>query len=89
MAEYDLLAQGLKTFPLETVHMDHCIDYVRQMLMCGGDMALAGEDLPNGSSQLDVPHVCKSWDRMYDWLYEHRDNDAWQFGHAEMHYVPP
>jgi len=52
-------------------------------------MALAGEDLPNGSTFLNVPHVCKNFDRMYDWLDDHRDNDAYQFGTHETHYVPP
>lgn len=89
MSEYDMVMMGLKKPPVDTWHLDHCYDYVRQMLMCGGDMALAGEDLPNGSSNLNVPHVCKNFDQMYEWLDGHRDNDAWQFGSSELHYVPP
>ncbi|KAF2404538.1 hypothetical protein EJ06DRAFT_526620 [Trichodelitschia bisporula] len=89
MSEYDLLALQLAPPGHSTEHMDHCIDYVRQVLLCGGDMALAGEDLPGGSSQLGVPHVCKNFDQMYSWLEGARDNDAWQFGGKEMHFVPP
>jgi hypothetical protein len=89
MAEYDMLALGLKQPGYDTTHLDHCFDYVRQMLLCGGDMALAGEDLPNGSSHLDVSHVCKKFDDMYVWLDEHKDNNAYQFGSSELHYVPP
>jgi hypothetical protein len=89
MSEYDMLAMGMKQPPVDTWHMDHCVDYVRQLLLCGGDMALAGEDLPNGSTFLNVPHVCKNFDQMYDWLAEHRDNDGYQFGSHETHFVPP
>jgi hypothetical protein len=89
MSEYDMLRLGMRQPPIDTWHFDHCIDYVRQLLLCGGDMALAGEDLPNGSTFLNVPHVCKNFDQVYDWLYEHRDNDAYQFGSHETHFVPP
>jgi hypothetical protein len=54
MAEYDLVAQGNEPYNIH--HMDHCYDYLRQVVMCGGDVALAGEDMPGGSSQFDVPH---------------------------------
>jgi Mycotoxin biosynthesis protein UstYa len=89
MAEYDMLALGIKQPPVDTWHMDHCIDYVRQLLLCGGDMALAGQDLPNGSTNLNVPHVCKNFDQMYQWLYDNRDNDAWQLGESNNDYLPP
>jgi hypothetical protein len=89
MAEYDMLAMGMKKPGKDTVHMDHCFDYVRQMLLCGGDMALAGGDLPGGSSQLTVPHVCKNFEQMYHWLDGHKDNNQYQFGSAGNHFVPP
>lgn len=87
MAEYDLLAQGLE--PYNVRHMDHCLDYVRQALMCGGDTALAGLDRPGGSTQFNVAHVCKNWDEIYDWLDSERFEDKWQFGEAGSHLVPP
>jgi hypothetical protein len=89
MSEYDMLAMGMREPGFNTWHMDHCIDYVRQLIICSGDMALAGGDLPGGSSFLDVPHVCKNYDQMYEYLEERRDNDAYQFGSHETHYVPP
>ena len=89
MAEYDMLALGIKKAPIDTWHLDHCFDYVRQMLICGGDTTLAGGDLSNGSSQLNVPHVCKNFDQMYSWLESHRDNDLYQFGSEALNYVPP
>jgi uncharacterized protein (DUF1786 family) len=75
MAEYDLVAQGNEPYNIH--HMDHCYDYLRQVVMCGGDVALAGEDMPGGSSQFDVPHICKSWQEVYDWLDLNRFNDQW------------
>jgi hypothetical protein len=92
MSEYDMLAMGYRQPDYNTWHFDHCIDYVRQLLLCGGDMALAGEDKPmgvSGSSFLNVPHVCKNFDQVYRWLDEHKDNDQYQFGSHETHYVPP
>jgi len=84
-----MLALGLKKPGTDTVHMDHCFDYVRQMLLCGGDMALAGSDLDViGSSQLNVPHVCKNFDQLYSWLDEHKDNSHYQLGKAENNYLP-
>lgn len=48
MSEYDMLAMGQRQPGHDTWHFDHCIDYVRQLLLCGGDMALAGETHPMG-----------------------------------------
>lgn len=89
MSEYDMLAMGMRQPGYDTWHMDHCIDYLRQLIICSGDMALAGGDLPGGSSFLNVPHVCKNYDQMHSYLESHRDNDAFQFGNHETHYVPP
>ncbi|QDS70405.1 hypothetical protein FKW77_009396 [Venturia effusa] len=81
MSEYDMLAMGQRQPDHDTWHFDHCIDYVRQLLLCGGDMALAGETHPmgvSGSDFLNVPHVCKNQDEMFAWLEDHRDNDQYQ-----------
>ncbi|KAH7139073.1 hypothetical protein B0J11DRAFT_516014 [Dendryphion nanum] len=89
MAEYDALALGLKSKQHDTLHMDHCFDYIRQSLMCAGDTTLAGEDFPGGSYQFEVVHVCRNWDQIYDWLDENRPSDKWQFGEEELSWVPP
>ncbi|TLS27898.1 hypothetical protein PpBr36_02068 [Pyricularia pennisetigena] len=45
MAEYDLVFQGQG--PGDGFkHMDHCIDWIRQSLMCAGDVALSGNHGP-------------------------------------------
>jgi len=52
----------------DTMHMDHCFDYVRQALMCAGDMTLEWPDFVKGEDgeehRMDgesIPHQCKSW----------------------------
>lgn len=89
MSEYDMQRLGMRGPDYDAWHMDHCIDYVRQLIICGGDMAVAGGDLPGGSSFLNVPHVCKNYDQIHEYLEDRRDNDAFQFGSAENHFVPP
>ncbi|TID16018.1 hypothetical protein E6O75_ATG09076 [Venturia nashicola] len=91
MSEYDMLAMGQQQPGHDTQHFDHCIDYVRQLLLCGGDMALAGETHPlgvSGSDFLNVPHICKNKDQMFEWLDDHKDNHRYQFGSHATHYVP-
>ncbi|KAJ6191940.1 hypothetical protein J3E72DRAFT_273879 [Bipolaris maydis] len=54
MAEYDLAHQGKE--PVNLQHMDHCYDYIRQVIMCGADMAVAGEDIQMEAHSL-VSHI--------------------------------
>ncbi|KAH8656689.1 hypothetical protein BGZ60DRAFT_472690 [Tricladium varicosporioides] len=86
MAEYDALALGFKSIPRDTLHMDHCFDYIRQSPMY---TSLAGEDFAGGSYQFEVVHVCKNWDQIYNCLDENRASDKWQFGEEELSWVPP
>lgn len=58
MAEYDLVYHEKEPMNLEP--MDHYYGYIRQIIMCSGDMALAGETFPGGSSQFGVTHVCRN-----------------------------
>jgi hypothetical protein len=60
-------------------HINHCFEYIRQAIMCNGDVALegaattfpvnpvTGEDL-GGSDGWDAKHVCKNYDQVYDYL---------------------
>ncbi|KAK4493736.1 hypothetical protein PRZ48_014921 [Zasmidium cellare] len=61
-------------------HLSHCFDYLRQAIMCHGDTALEGRQTTfgsdvGGSDGWNVQHVCKPWDRIHDWLEEHRIDD--------------
>jgi len=59
-------------------HINHCFEYIRQAIMCAGDVALEGaattfppgddgEDR-GGSDGWDAKHVCKNYDQVYDYL---------------------
>ena len=45
-----------------TIHAPHCIDWIRQELMCNADLTL------NTMDQLvEVPHRCRDFNRILDW----------------------
>lgn len=60
-------------------HVNHCFDYIRQAMMCAGDVALegaattfpgdpvTGEDR-GGSDGWDAVHVCKDYSQVYAYL---------------------
>ena len=58
-------------------HFTHCIDYLRQSIMCAADMtiepALVGED--GSRTGVDgwgiTHHNCKNWHSVWDWMLEH------------------
>ncbi|KAI7089958.1 hypothetical protein KC356_g1880 [Hortaea werneckii] len=54
-------------------HIAHCFDYIRQAIMCAGDVALEGQEttFPPGHTGTDgwnVQHVCKAYGEVYEWL---------------------
>lgn len=56
-------------------HVGHCFDYLRQSLMCCGDVALEGQQTTfpgnpelTGSDGWDAKHVCKDYGEMYEHL---------------------
>ncbi|KAL7941847.1 hypothetical protein V8C42DRAFT_333892 [Trichoderma barbatum] len=54
-------------------HVRHCFDYLRQSIMCCGDMSLewARPSLPTVDGW-DIPHRCKSFDEAVAWTLQHR-----------------
>ncbi|KAL1800788.1 hypothetical protein ACET3X_001130 [Alternaria dauci] len=59
-------------------HINHCFEYIRQAIMCAGDVALEGaatsfpgdehgEDR-GGSDGWDAKHVCKEYGQVYEYL---------------------
>jgi hypothetical protein len=49
-------------------HVDHCIDYLRQAIMCTGDIALEHSIVPEefGFNGWGAAHQCADWDAMRD-----------------------
>lgn len=61
-------------------HIPHCVEYLRQSIMCAGDTALEGQhttfpDGVLGSDGWDAKHVCKDYDAVYAFLEQNRAND--------------
>jgi hypothetical protein len=59
-------------------HLNHCFEYMRQAIMCAGDVALEGASTTfppfdngedrGGSDGWDAKHVCKDYGQVYDYL---------------------
>ncbi|KFY35975.1 hypothetical protein V494_05428 [Pseudogymnoascus sp. VKM F-4513 (FW-928)] len=55
-------------------HLDHCFDYLRQAIMCAGDLALEASVVPNefGFNGWGTSHQCADWRVMWDTAIAHR-----------------
>jgi len=73
-------------------HINHCFEYIRQAMMCAGDVALegaattfpageGGEDR-GGSDGWDAKHVCKDYGQVKDYL-EDRTMNHWKWISSE------
>ena len=65
-------------------YLSYCFDYLRQAIMCHGDTALEGLHTTfgpqiDGTDGWNTRHVCKPWQRLYDWLDGKRiDDSVWE-----------
>lgn len=55
-----------------SIHTDHCIDYLRQVLMCHGDVTPITHfyhetRMRNFWPNFTVPHTCRKWDKIVAW----------------------
>ncbi|KAI1345902.1 hypothetical protein F5Y01DRAFT_320303 [Xylaria sp. FL0043] len=58
---------------LQAAHMRHCIDYIRQGIMCGGDTTLEEVDKKvNGVHGFGVQHTCVDWEQLRQWTNQHQ-----------------
>jgi len=63
---------GTSTVPFE--HMHHCVEILRQAIMCHGDLTLERPDF-EGPAYRDASgwgnvHFCRDWTRILDWVSE-------------------
>ncbi|MCJ1227899.1 hypothetical protein MMC12_004558 [Toensbergia leucococca] len=67
-------------------HFDHCIDAIRQSIMCHGDIAtvywrwIAAREVP--LPRLEVTHTCRNFDKIRDWgkAYRVQSDPRWSRG---------
>ncbi|KZT35595.1 hypothetical protein SISSUDRAFT_1064338 [Sistotremastrum suecicum HHB10207 ss-3] len=56
-------------------HVDHCINSVRESLMCNADVAVNvwqwDDKKKRTKPRVDVLHTCKNWGDILDWATEH------------------
>ncbi|KAH6666765.1 tat pathway signal sequence [Halenospora varia] len=56
------------------MHADHCIDLLRQVLMCRGDISLLTYSWIDGYRrpwpEYSVDHTCHNWDNLMEWASE-------------------
>ncbi|KNG84912.1 hypothetical protein ANOM_006412 [Aspergillus nomiae NRRL 13137] len=62
-------------------HTKHCIDYLRQSIMCASDATLEGSGVLGGGRNRAVDgwnntHQCRDWDSLYDFASRHRMLDS-------------
>jgi len=64
-------------------HLSHCFDYLRQSIMCCGDVALEGQQTTfppgfKGSDGWDAKHVCRDYGQVLAHLERNRvDDERW------------
>lgn len=60
-----------------TWHTRHCIDFLRQMLMCNADTTIEFSDPDlHGIVGFGVKHQCKQWDQIKQWTIDRQSE--WQ-----------
>lgn len=64
----------------EQIHMEHCMDRIRQALMCQGDMtpsplySWAGIPIALGKAGT---HTCRKWEPLMEWMDSRKARGAW------------
>ncbi|KAI8243124.1 Oxidase ustYa [Colletotrichum sp. SAR 10_96] len=60
---------------LVPMHIDHCIDELRQAVMCRADVTVLTSDWidwhPKPWLNFNVEHECVNWDKVFQWSKEH------------------
>jgi hypothetical protein len=62
-------------------HRDHCLDYIRQALMCNADASF--EPLTSvGINGMGAVHQCRDFNKIFSWAYEHRSDKVHGSGYG-------
>ena len=60
-------------------HMDHCIEYMRQSVICNADLALETSYETNKGHRYvtgwETTHVCNDWTELMTWSANNRFTD--------------
>jgi hypothetical protein len=68
------MAQKVRGMVFKASHSGHCLEYLRQYVMCGGDTTLE-PFVPNlGMSR--IPHRCRNSATIFDYALHHRHTNV-------------
>ena len=60
----------------EIVHFDHCIDYLRQGIMCASDISPVvwkwDTETNHSRAVSTVYHTCRDFDKVNEWAKDHQ-----------------
>ena len=57
-------------------HIRHCIDLLRQSLMCQPDLTVEIKNIElGGVTGFDTEHQCKNWTQLLSWISKWEDYD--------------
>ena len=57
-------------------HMRHCIDLLRQSLMCHADTTVEIKEGPRGAKGFGTTHKCRDWDQLVSWTTQWQLEDT-------------
>jgi len=67
---------GVNQTMMEMIHLDHCIDSMRQSFMCSSDISPItwkwNETSQNARGQLTTLHTCRDFEAIRQWALEHQ-----------------
>lgn len=58
-------------------HVLHCIEFLRQSIMCHADTTIEAEDIRlHGVVGFGIAHSCRRWDQMVEWVDNRNNREA-------------
>ncbi|KAG1875222.1 hypothetical protein C8R48DRAFT_769235 [Suillus tomentosus] len=58
------------------IHLDHCVEMIRQVIMCHSDVTMVTYDWVEGLDvpypNFNIPHQCRDLEKILDWVDGHR-----------------
>ncbi|KAI1821802.1 hypothetical protein F4861DRAFT_541578 [Xylaria intraflava] len=74
-------------------HLEHCVETLRQTLMCHGDISLLTYNWVEGRSMphpnFNTVHTCKKWDKIIEWNQKRDVTVEWVDGVGQKVISPP
>ncbi|PCH36658.1 hypothetical protein WOLCODRAFT_82383, partial [Wolfiporia cocos MD-104 SS10] len=56
------------------IHLDHCLEMMRQIMMCTGDVGTITFDWVRGHKSpypnFNTRHMCRNWDHLLEWYHK-------------------